>query len=333
VNGTSSVLSIRKLRTEFRSEAGHWFPVVRDIDLELAAGETLAVVGESGCGKSMLAYSMMRLVPQPAGRIGGGQVWLAGQDLLSLSERDMRAIRGREMSMIFQEPMTSLNPLMTVGRQVVESIVEHERCRPAQATRRALELLDLVGIPEPGKRYEQYPHHLSGGMRQRVMIAIALACKPKVLIADEPTTALDVTIQAQVLALIDRLKRDLGMGVILITHDLGIVAEWSQRVMVMYAGRKVEEADVESFFLAPIHPYSRALMESVPQPELAAAGQSPELAEIPGAVPALDKMGPGCAFATRCSYARDSCLPAEPALRDLGAGRVVACVRAEEFAS
>ena len=176
--------------------------------------------------------------------------------------------------MIFQEPMTSLNPLMTVGRQVVESIVEHERCRPAQATRRALELLDLVGIPEPGKRYEQYPHHLSGGMRQRVMIAIALACKPKVLIADEPTTALDVTIQAQVLALIDRLKRDLGMGVILITHDLGIVAEWSQRVMVMYAGRKVEEADVESFFVAPMHPYSRALMESVPQPELAAAGQS-----------------------------------------------------------
>ena len=328
----SSVLTLRKLRTEFRTGTSNWYSVVHDMDLELMAGETLAVVGESGCGKSMLAYSIMRLVPQPAGRIGGGEVWLAGRELLRLPEREMRAIRGRDLSMIFQEPMTSLNPLMTVGRQVVESIVEHERCSPAQAARRAVELLDLVGIPEAGRRYEQYPHHLSGGMRQRVMIAIALACKPKVLIADEPTTALDVTIQAQVLALIDRLKRELGMGVILITHDLGVVAEWAQRVMVMYAGRKVEEGDVESFFRAPIHPYSRALMASVPRPELAASGRRDELAEIPGTVPPLDKMGAGCTFSSRCEYTREACLKAEPALRELGPGRMVACVRAEDFA-
>jgi oligopeptide/dipeptide ABC transporter ATP-binding protein len=281
----------------------------------------------------MLAYSIMRLVPQPAGRIAAGHVSLAGRELLALPEREMRAVRGRDISMIFQEPMTSLNPLMTVGRQVVESIVEHERCSEAQASARALELLELVGIPEPRQRCRQYPHHLSGGMRQRVMIAIALACKPMVLIADEPTTALDVTIQAQVLALIDRLKRELGMGVILITHDLGIVAEWSQRVMVMYAGRKVEEADVEAFFRAPAHPYSQALMASVPRPELVAIGESQNLAEIPGSVPALDRMDPGCAFASRCAHVQDICRGAEPALRESGGDRKVACVRAGEFAS
>lgn len=331
MNTTDSILCVQKLKTEFRGGAANWFSVLCDLDLELATGETVAVVGESGCGKSMLAYSIMRLVPTPAGRISGGKVWLSGKELLTLSEREMRAVRGREISMIFQEPMTSLNPLMTVGRQVVESIVEHEHCLGKVAASRAVELLELVGIPEPEKRFHQYPHELSGGMRQRVMIAIALACKPKVLIADEPTTALDVTIQAQVLSLINRLKQELGMGVILITHDLGIVAEWAQRVIVMYAGRKVEEASVESFFNEPIHPYSRALMASIPRPELAVEGKLPELAEIPGSVPAIETIGVGCAFASRCAHVRDICLLADPALRELSAGRLVACVRAEDF--
>ncbi|MDX6752488.1 ABC transporter ATP-binding protein [Geminicoccaceae bacterium 1502E] len=325
-----SLLRVRGLRTEFRSPRGSWFPVVNGVDLRLAAGETLAVVGESGCGKSMLAYSIMRLVPRPLGRPAGGEVLLGGRDLVQLSEREMRAVRGRDVSMIFQEPMTSLNPLMPVGEQVSESIREHESCTSSEAARRALELLDLVGIPEPAKRFGQYPHHLSGGMRQRVMIAIALACRPKVLIADEPTTALDVTIQAQVLALLDRLKREMGMGIILITHDLGVVAEWAQRVMVMYAGRKVEEASAEEFFRGPAHPYSRALLASVPSPELVLADGDHELTEIAGTVPPLDRLPQGCAFAGRCPRVQDGCREEQPALRPFGSeGRMVACLRAD----
>jgi peptide/nickel transport system ATP-binding protein len=325
------ILSVRGMRTEFRSEQSGWFKVVNGVDLEVAAGDTLAVVGESGCGKSMLAYSIMRIVPQPAGRNAGGQVLLAGRDLMSLSDKEMRGVRGRDISMIFQEPMTSLNPLMTVGRQVVESILEHDPCPAVEAKRRALELLDLVGIPGPAMRYSQYPHHLSGGMRQRVMIAIALACNPKVLIADEPTTALDVTIQAQVLELLDRLKSERGMGVILITHDLGVVAEWAQRVMVMYAGRKVEEADAETFFRTPAHPYSQALLASIPRPDVVAAGGSCALVEIQGSVPSLDRLGPGCAFATRCSHVKEGCKATVPPFRSLSPGRAVACFRADEI--
>lgn len=325
------LLVVRALRTEFRSDRSDWFPVVNSVDLRVAAGETLAVVGESGCGKSMLAYSIMRLLPKPAARSAGGEVILSGRDLMSLSDREMRGVRGRDIAMVFQEPMTSLDPLMTAGRQVVESILEHDSCTKRQANQRALELLELVGIPEPDKRFSQYPHHLSGGMRQRIVIAIALACRPKILIADEPTTALDVTIQAQVLALIDGLKRELGMGVILITHDLGVVAEWAQRVMVMYAGRKVEEADAESFFQSPAHPYSKALLASVPRPEGLEIDSAESLAEIPGSVPPLDRLGPGCSFAKRCSYAQEQCTAAVPPLREICISRSVACVRAEEI--
>jgi len=323
--GSEKLLSVHKLRTEFRSGRTNWFPVVNEVDLDVGPGETLAVVGESGCGKSMLARSIMRLLPYPAARYAGGQINLDGRDLMRLPEAEMRRIRGKDVSMIFQEPMTSLNPLMTVGRQVVESILEHERCTAAEANRRALDLFELVGIPEAPRRFDQYPHHLSGGMRQRIVIAIALACRPKVLIADEPTTALDVTIQAQVLELIDRLKKDLGMGVILITHDLGVVAEWAQRVMVMYAGRKVEEADAETFFRFPAHPYSRALLASVPQPDVSSDGWPEVLPEIPGTVPPMDKLGPGCAFAARCRSASNECSVATPPLTSINKTGWVAC--------
>lgn len=321
------VLQVRGLRTEFLSRSGRWFPVVNGVDLHVDAGETLAVVGESGCGKSMLAYSIMRLLPKRIARNGGGQVLLKGRDLLSLSEPEMRAVRGKDISMVFQEPMTSLNPLMTVGRQIMESVLEHEICTNEGAHQRVLELMNLVGIPEPGVRFHQYPHHLSGGMRQRIVVAIALACRPKVLIADEPTTALDVTIQAQVLELIDRLKRELGMGVILITHDLGVVAEWSQRVMVMYAGRKVEEADAETFFSAPAHPYSQALLASVPRPDMSIEGEIQPLTEIRGTVPPLDRLGPGCAFAQRCSRGDASCTVTAPVLESFSS-YAVACFKA-----
>lgn len=324
-----NLLSVERIRTEFRSTRGAWFPVVDEVDLSVAAGETLAVVGESGCGKSMLAHSIMRLLPPRIARSGGGRVMLDGRDLLALSEAEMRGVRGKDVSMIFQEPMTSLNPLMPVGRQIVESILEHDDCSRADANRRGLELMDLVGIPEARARFDQYPHHLSGGMRQRIVIAIALACRPKVLIADEPTTALDVTIQAQVLALIDRLKSELGMGVILITHDLGVVAEWAQRVMVMYAGRKVEEADAESFFRGPKHPYSRALLASVPRPEDVLSGIVRPLAEIPGAVPPMDRLGQGCAFYQRCDRRSDACLAAAPPLQQGDRHNAVACIHSE----
>lgn len=325
------LLQVRGLRTEFMSAASQWFPVVNGVDLQLRAGETLAVVGESGCGKSMLARSLMRLTPARVSRIAAGSVVLDGRDLTRLSEKAMLGVRGKDISMIFQEPMTSLNPLMTVGRQVMESILEHDKCTFSEAKSRAMSLFELVGIPEPAKRFMQYPHHLSGGMRQRIVIAIALACRPKVLIADEPTTALDVTIQAQVLALIDRLKKELGMGVILITHDLGVVAEWSQRVMVMYAGRKVEEADAERFFQQPAHPYSRALLASVPIPEPDLTDESPQLAEIPGIVPPLDRLGNGCSFADRCTFVEAACRSTIPVLQEFKSDWRVACQRASDI--
>ena len=327
MNRSEPILRVRGLRTEFLSRSGRWFPVVNEVDLHVSAGETLAVVGESGCGKSMLAYSIMRLLPKRIARNAGGQVLLRDRDLLALDEPQMRAVRGKDISMVFQEPMTSLNPLMTVGRQIMESVLEHEPGSAGSAHQRVVDLMNLVGIPEPEVRFHQYPHHLSGGMRQRIVLAIALACRPQVLIADEPTTALDVTIQAQVLELIDRLKRELGMGVILITHDLGVVAEWSQRVMVMYAGRKVEEADAETFFTAPTHPYSQALLASVPRPDMSVDGDFAPLNEIHGTVPPLDRLGEGCAFAQRCTRGDVSCTASTPPLQPLDS-RLVACFKA-----
>ncbi|RRH76221.1 ABC transporter ATP-binding protein [Falsigemmobacter faecalis] len=323
------VLQVEGLRTEFRGPKRNWFPVVNEVDLTLQAGETLAVVGESGCGKSMLAHSMLQLLPPRIARISAGSIRLGGQDLLTLSEPQMRRVRGKEISMVFQEPMTSLNPLMKVGRQIEESVRVHEGCSEAEARARAIELMEMVGIPEARIRADQFPFQLSGGMRQRIVIAIALACRPKVLIADEPTTALDVTIQAQVLELIDRLKTEIGMGVILITHDLGVVAEWSQRVMVMYAGRKVEEADTETFFSGPRHPYAQALLASVPRPDAVLLDGTPEpLSEISGTVPPMDQLGPGCAFAPRCPQATGHCHSSRPPLTGTAPGPRVACFHA-----
>lgn len=322
----SPILSVKNLRTEFRRSRRSWFPVVNDVDFHLAAGETLAIVGESGCGKSMLAHSLLQLLPKRISRIATGEILLNGTDLAKLSEDQMRRVRGKEISMVFQEPMTSLNPLMKVGRQIEESILEHDACSKAEAQKRAVDLMDLVGIPEAKVRADQYPFQLSGGMRQRIVIAIALACRPKVLIADEPTTALDVTIQAQVLELIDRLKTEIGMGVILITHDLGVVAEWAQRVMVMYAGRKVEEADTETFFSGPAHPYSQALLSSVPRPDVViSGGVTSPLMEIPGTVPPMDQLGSGCAFADRCARRSPICAQSSPPIELLATGALAAC--------
>jgi peptide/nickel transport system ATP-binding protein len=319
------LLEVDGLRTYFDTLAG----TVRSVDgvsYTVQAGQTLGVVGESGCGKSVTALSIMRLVPRPPGRFAGGAVRYRGTDLLALSEARMREIRGNRISMIFQEPMTSLNPVLTVGRQIAETVQLHQKVSRAEALQRAVEMLRVVQIPEPERRAGEYPHQLSGGMRQRVMIALALACNPELLIADEPTTALDVTIQAQILDLLKRLQKEFGMGVILITHDLGVVAESCDRVVVMYAGRKVEEADVADLFDRPLHPYTRALMLSMP----AMNTRSRRLAEIPGMVPAPHELGRGCAFAARCPHAGDRCRAEQPALTAQGSGHVVACFAVEE---
>ena len=303
-----ALLEVDDLRTHFDTLNG----TVRSVDgvsFTLQAGETLGVVGESGCGKSVTALSVLRLVPTPPVR-HSGEVRYRGSNLLALSEKAMRQIRGNRISMIFQEPMTSLNPVMTVGRQIAESVQLHQKVGRKAAMAHAVEMLRLVQIPEPERRAGEYPHQLSGGMRQRVMIALALACKPEVLIADEPTTALDVTIQAQIIDLLKRLQREMGMGVIMITHDLGVVAESCDRVVVMYAGRKVEEATVGALFERPLHPYTRALMASMP----ALNTRSRRLAEIPGLVPAPHELGQGCAFAQRCEHAMPRCRAEMPAL-------------------
>ena len=298
-----NLLEIENLQTHFRTMDG----VNRAVDgvsFAVKAGETLAVVGESGCGKSVTAMSILRLIPEPPGKIAGA-IRFQGRDLLKLSDREMRAIRGNEISMIFQEPMTSLNPVLTVGRQIGETLRLHQRLSNAQAEERAVEMLRLVGIPEPGRRAREYPHQLSGGMRQRVMIAIALACNPKLLIADEPTTALDVTIQAQILDLMRDLKTRVGAAIVLITHDLGVVAEVAERVVVMYAGKKVEEAPVGALFRSPRHPYTQGLLGSVPKLGSSLTGETSRLAEIPGLVPSLKQKIPGCVFASRCPKATD----------------------------
>src|SRR3954466_12525582 len=305
----ATLLDVADLRTYFYLRHGI-LKAVDGVSFQLRPHETLAIVGESGCGKSMTALSLMRLIPDPPGKIVSGSVGLSGRDLLALDESEMRQVRGKEISMIFQEPMTSLNPVMTVGNQIAEALLLHEGLNQRDALRRAVEILKLVRIPEPEQRLKEYPHQLSGGMRQRVMIAIALACNPKVLLADEPTTALDVTIQAQILDIILDLQKKLGTAVILITHDLGVVAETAQRVIVMYAGRKVEEAAVEGLFARPLHPYTHGLMASIPRLELMRGGDAEtkrRLQEIKGIVPALSNLPPGCSFAPRCPFAIDKC--------------------------
>ena len=326
-----AMLEIRGLKTHFKTEDG-WLHAVDGVDMSIDAGETLCVVGESGCGKSVTAKTVMKLIDMPPGKIVAGQVLWQGRDLVPLGADEMRKIRAKEIAIIFQEPMTSLNPVYTVGEQIAESIRLHEGLNHKDALDRAVEMLKLVNIPTPDKRVRDYPHQFSGGMRQRVMIAIALACNPKLLIADEPTTALDVTIQAQILDLMNELKDRLGMAIMLITHAMGVVAETAQRVVVMYAGQVVEEATVESLFAQPRHPYTQGLIRSIPRIDTAAsAGHKVRLEAIPGTVPKLIDPAPGCRFADRCRYARDDCRTATPPLREITTGHKVACFFAEEL--
>ena len=318
------LLEVTALQTHFATPDG----VVRAVEglsFTVAPGETLAIVGESGCGKSVTSMSILRLIQSPPGRIAGS-IRFEGQELLDLPEAAMRRIRGNEIAMIFQEPMTSLNPVLTVGRQITETLRLHQGLSARAAEARAAEALSLVGIPAPERRAREYPHQLSGGMRQRVMIAMALACNPKLLIADEPTTALDVTIQAQILDLMRRLKQRIGSAIMLITHDLGVVAETAERVVVMYAGRKVEEAPVAALFARPAHPYTLGLLGAVPRLGAGAEGTArTRLAEIPGLVPSLRARIAGCPFAPRCARADDHCRAEAPALRTLAPGHAVAC--------
>jgi oligopeptide/dipeptide ABC transporter ATP-binding protein len=326
----SALLEVRDLRTQFAMPQGP-VTVVDGVSFDLAAGETLAVVGESGSGKSVTALSLLRILPEPQGSITHGTVSLEGRDLLALSEGAMRAVRGDEIAMIFQEPMTSLNPVQTIGDQIIEALRAHRSLSRRQARDQTVELLARVRIPDARRRLDEYPHRLSGGMRQRVMIAMALACRPKLLIADEPTTALDVTIQAQILSLLRRLQQELGMAIMLITHNLGVVAGMASRVMVMYAGRIVEEAKVDDLFALPLHPYTEGLLAATPRLD---TGMTPHrLADIPGIVPPLDALPPGCAFAPRCPKVMDVCRSERPALLPAGAGRRVACFAAKTEAA
>ncbi len=324
VSGTEPLLEVRNLRTSFLTEAGE-VRAVDDVSFSVPKGGTLGIVGESGCGKSVTSLSIMRLVAQPAGRIVGGQVLYQGRDLLKLSEDEMRGIRGNEISMIFQEPMTSLNPVFTIGNQIIEAVELHQKLGRREARHQAIEMLKLVGIPAPEKRIDDYPHQLSGGMRQRVMIAMALSCNPHLLIADEPTTALDVTIQAQILDLLRDLQQKVGLGLILITHDLGVVAEMADEVLVMYAGRVVEQAPVRELFARPRMPYTRGLLGSIPA--LNPSGAKSRLQAIPGIVPNLLELPKGCRFQERCSHVLDACRQDEPPLRSISTGHQLRCVR------
>jgi peptide/nickel transport system ATP-binding protein len=328
-DAAAPLLEIEDLKTYFFTRDG----IVRAVDgvsLTVKPGETLGVVGESGCGKSVTSLSILRLIQQPPGRIVGGAIRFEGVDLLTLSEAEMRQIRGNDISMIFQEPMTSLNPVLTVSRQISETLMLHQELDAKAAARRAVDMLRLVKIPEPERRAQQYPHEMSGGMRQRVMIAMALSCNPKLLIADEPTTALDVTIQAQILDLMRELKQKIGAAIILITHDLGVVAEMAQRVVVMYAGRKVEEASVKELYRRPLHPYTAGLLHSVPH--LGATrgrAEAPRLEEIPGMVPSLREEIVGCAFAPRCPYVTERCRREAPQFEAKLPGHFAACFESD----
>jgi peptide/nickel transport system ATP-binding protein len=321
----SALLSVRNLVTTFRTDRG----LVRAVDgvsFDVARGSTLGIVGESGCGKTVTALSILRLVQTPPGNIASGEVMYGGQNLLALDERDMRAIRGRKISMIFQEPMTSLNPVYTAGHQIAEVIRLHQKASASEAKKRTIEMLRVVGIASPEARFDAFPHEMSAGMRQRVMIAMALACEPELLIADEPTTALDVTIQAQILDLLRRLQETMKMSIVFITHDLGVVAEFAQQIAVMYAGKVVEEGTVKEVLVRPRHPYTEGLLRSVAalsngRPKGADDRQArlARLPTIPGSVPDLTDLPPGCRFAARCSYVESKCKETEPALAEVDA--------------
>ncbi len=319
-----ALLEIKGLTTHFKTDDG-WLHAVDGVDISIDRGQTVCVVGESGCGKTVTAMTVLKLLPMPPGKIVGGQVLWRGRDLVRASTEEMRRIRAKEIAMVFQEPMTSLNPVYTVGEQIAESVRLHEGLGRKAALARAVEMLALVRIPTPERRANDYPHQFSGGMRQRVMIAIALACNPKLLIADEPTTALDVTIQAQILDLLAELKDRLGMAIMLITHAMGVVAEVAQRVVVMYAGQVVEEASVEELFAHPRHPYTQGLIRSIPRIDTAALHKV-RLEQIPGTVPKLIDPAPGCRFASRCRYAVSECVAATPALREPVDGHKVRCI-------
>ncbi|HHY32614.1 MAG TPA: ABC transporter ATP-binding protein [Firmicutes bacterium] len=317
-----TLLEVRDLKTYFYTEDGV-VPAVDGVSFSVDKGETIGIVGESGCGKSVTSLSVMRLIPNPPGKIVGGEIIFEGKNILEKSEAEMRHIRGNEISMIFQEPMTSLNPVFTVGDQIMEAIMLHQKVGKKEARKKTIEMLRLVGIPSAEKRVDEYPHQMSGGMRQRVMIAMALSCNPKLLIADEPTTALDVTIQAQILDLMLKLKEDLGTAIMLITHDLGVVAETVNKVVVMYAGKIVESADVVSIFKKPEHPYTLGLLGSIPKVN----EDRERLQVIEGVVPNPFNMPTGCRFHPRCSFVRDICKEEEPELVDVEAGHQVRCWR------
>jgi peptide/nickel transport system ATP-binding protein len=324
------VLSVEQLNVSVQTADG-WCPIVRDLSIEVTAGETLCLVGESGCGKSLTALAIMRLLPRGA-RIDGGHIRLGGVDLAALDEPALRNMRGRDLAMIFQEPMTSLNPVMTIGEQITEGVQRHENVSSAAARARALELFNKVRIPDPQRRLAAYPHQLSGGMRQRVMIAMALACRPRLLLADEPTTALDVTIQAQILEMMAELRAEIGTAIVFITHDLGVVAEIADRVAVLYAGRIVEQTNVVSLFDNARHPYTRGLMRSIPRLSRQAGGAVVDrLTEIKGTVPAPTVVPAGCAFSPRCGSATKQCA-AEPYALPLAPAHLVACWHPETAA-
>ncbi len=324
---TEPLLSVRGLRTCFTVE-GKQAWAVGGVSFDLMPGEVLGIVGESGSGKSVTSLSILRLIPDPPGNIAEGEIHFGGQDLLKLSYDDMRKIRGREIAMIFQEPMTSLNPVFTIGKQVLEPVMLHEGLKKAAAIDRAVEVLEQVGIPDARKRLNDYPHQFSGGMRQRVMIAMALICKPAILIADEPTTALDVTIQAQILDLMNELKSaQTGSAIILITHDLAVVAEMCDRVIVMYGGLIQEIASIGTLFDEPLHPYTRGLMASIPREEM----KGKQLDAIPGNVPSIFEFPVGCKFCTRCVHAEERCHTEEPPLEEMEPGHFVRCHRTEEL--
>jgi oligopeptide/dipeptide ABC transporter ATP-binding protein len=319
------LLEIKNLRTHFFTHYGAVTKAVDDVSLAVSEGEMVGVVGESGCGKSVLARSIMRLIPDPPGRIVGGEIKFLGEDLLGLSEKGMQRIRGNAISMIFQEPMTALNPVYTIGSQLVEVFRKHQKMNKSEARGQAVELLRSVGIPSPETRINEYPFQMSGGMRQRVVIAMALACRPKLVLADEPTTALDVTIQAQILKLISQLRNELDTSVILITHNLGVVAETVQRVVVMYAGKVVEHASVQDIFNSPLHPYTEGLILSVVSLEEGKNKNDGPLKEIPGTVPDLSRLPKGCHFSIRCHKRMDVCRHEPPRLIECGPGHLVRC--------
>jgi peptide/nickel transport system ATP-binding protein len=322
------LLEIRGLRTHFATDDGV-VQAVDGVDLSIERGETLGVVGESGCGKTVTAMSVLKLIPMPPGKIVAGEILYQGRDLVPLDTGEMDRIRAKDIAMVFQEPMTSLNPVYTIGEQIAEVVRKHEGLGRKAAIDKTVEMLRLVQIPNPDKRFNDYPHQFSGGMRQRVMIAMALSCNPKLLIADEPTTALDVTIQAQILELLQDMKQRFGMAIMLITHAMGVVAETAQRVVVMYAGKVIEEAPVERLFANPRHPYTQGLIRSIPRIDTAATHKA-RLEAIPGVVPSLLRPPPGCRFAARCRYAMAKCREAVPPLIDIGGGHKVACVLVQD---